>query len=155
MIDYYDDKDCNIDLLTWHKTNPMPTCNGTYLSDTEYLVFAREKGVGLYGTYETKNKYWITPANVDDKQMWKHPTIKPLNIIENLVINSSKENDVVLDCFMGSGTTGVACKELNRDFIGIELNPEYFEIAKKRIMETSLIEKVVEENYYTKVNLID
>ena len=155
MIDYYDDKDCNIDLLTWHKTNPMPTCNGTYLSDTEYLVFAREKGVGLYGTYETKNKYWVTPANVDDKQMWKHPTIKPLNIIENLVINSSKENDVVLDCFMGSGTTGVACKELNRDFIGIELNPEYFEIAQRRIGETSAIEHIVEENNYTKVSLID
>ena len=47
--------------------------------------------------------------------------------------NSSKKGEVVLDCFMGSGTTGVACKNLGRDFIGIELNPEYFRIAKERI----------------------
>jgi site-specific DNA-methyltransferase (adenine-specific) len=56
-----------------------------------------------------------------------------LSIIKTLVKNSSKVDDIVLDCFMGSGTTGVACKELNRDFIGIELDKEYYEIAKKRI----------------------
>lgn len=72
---------------------------------------------------------------MEDKKLYKHPTIKPLNIIENLVINSSNENDVVLDCFMGSGTTGVACKKLNRKFIGIEIDEKYFEIAKNRIEE--------------------
>lgn len=66
---------------------------------------------------------------MDDKKKWKHPTIKPLNIIENLIINSSQEGEVVLDCFMGSGTTGVACKNLNRKFIGMELNEEYYNIA--------------------------
>lgn len=157
LFDFFDDRGCNLDLLTWHKTNPIPTCNGTYLSDTEYLVFAREGGVKLYGSYETKMKYYVTPINVDDKKLWQHPTIKPLKIIENLIINSSKENDVVLDCFMGSGTTGVACKELNRDFIGIELNPKYFEIARRRIGETSVKETSSEENeeaYFEKVSLI-
>lgn len=86
---YFDSKGCNLDLLTWHKTNPIPTCNNTYLNDTEYLVFAREKGVKLYGSYATKKKYYVTKANVADKKIYQHPTIKPLDIIKNLVINSS------------------------------------------------------------------
>lgn len=136
LLDYFEDKNCNIDILTWHKTNPTPTCNGTYLNDTEYCIFAREKGVKLYGSYKTKSKYWVTPANVKDKKLYKHPTIKPLDIISKLIINSSQEGDTVLDCFMGSGTTGVASKHLNRKFIGIEIDQEYFDIASKRIGET-------------------
>ncbi|MCQ2976924.1 MAG: site-specific DNA-methyltransferase, partial [archaeon] len=130
---YFDDKGCNLDLLTWHKTNPIPTCNNSYLNDTEYLIFAREKGVKIFGNYFTKKKYYVTKANVTDKKLYKHPTIKPLDIIKNLVINSTSGGELVLDCFMGSGTTGVACKELGRDFIGIEIDKDYFEIAKKRI----------------------
>lgn len=126
-------KDYNMDLLTWHKTNPVPTCSNKYLSDTEYILFFREKGVKIYGTYATKKKYYVTPTNKEDKKLYKHPTIKPLEIIENLIINSSQENDTILDCFMGSGTTGVACKKLNRNFIGIELDEKYFNIAKERI----------------------
>jgi len=135
-IDYFGDKGSNMDLLTWHKTNPVPTCNNKYLSDTEYLLFFRDNGVPVYGTYATKKKYYVTPTNKEDKQKYNHPTIKPLDIIENLVINSSKENDVVLDCFMGSGTTGVACKKHNRNFIGIELDKTYFDVAKERIEES-------------------
>lgn len=132
-IDYFEEKGYNTDLLTWHKTNPVPTCNNKYLSDTEYVLFFRENGVKVYGTYATKKKYYVTPTNKEDKKLYKHPTIKPLYIIKNLVINSSQENDTVLDCFMGSGTTGVACKELNRNFIGIEIDKQYFETAKERI----------------------
>lgn len=133
LLDYFEDKGCFIDILTWHKTNPIPTCHGTYLNDTEYCIFAREKGVKVYGTYKSKFKYYVTPLNVSDKKLYGHPTIKPLSIIENLIINSSNENDTVLDCFMGSGTTGVACNNLGRNFIGIEIDKEYFEISKKRI----------------------
>jgi len=64
-----------------------------------------------------------------------HPTVKPVHLMSWLVRLVSKEGDTVLDPFMGSGTTGVACKKLNRNFIGIELNPEYFKIAEKRINE--------------------
>lgn len=128
-------KEYNMDLLTWHKTNPVPTCSNKYLSDTEYILFFREKGVKIYGSYETKRKYYVTPTNKEDKKIYKHPTIKPLNIIENLIVNSSQENDIVLDCFMGSGTTGVACKNLNRNFIGIEIDEQYYKIAKQRINE--------------------
>ena len=136
LLRHYQEKGCAIDILTWHKTNPLPTMNNTYANDTEYLIFAREKGVRVYGNYETKRKYYVTPLNVKDKKLWKHPTIKPLHIIKNLIINSSQEGDTVLDCFMGSGTTGVACKELNRNFIGIEIDKKYFDIAQERINNT-------------------
>jgi len=62
-----------------------------------------------------------------------HPTEKPLDLIENIIKHSSNEGDVVLDCFAGSGTTGVACKELNRKFIGIELDEGHYEAIKHKI----------------------
>lgn len=134
LLDYfYNKKKCNWNLLTWHKTNPIPACGNKYLTDTEYLLFFREKGVKIYGSFDTKLTYYVTPLNVKDKKLYNHPTIKPLNIIKNIVVNSSNENDVVLDCFMGSGTTGVACKELNRKFIGIEIDKTYFDTAVDRI----------------------
>lgn len=134
LLSYYQEGGCAIDVLTWHKTNPTPTMNNTYANDTEYLVFAREKGVKVYGSYHTKRKYWVTPTNVKDKRRYGHPTIKPLDVIEKLIINSSLPGEVVLDCFMGSGTTGVAARKLGRSFIGIELSPEYFQIAQERIV---------------------
>jgi site-specific DNA-methyltransferase (adenine-specific) len=67
-----------------------------------------------------------------------HPTQKPVDLMEYLIKTYTNENETVLDFTMGSGTTGIACKNLNRNFIGIELNEEYFDIAKKRINENSL-----------------
>ena len=64
-----------------------------------------------------------------------HPTQKPLPLFKWILEKYSQPNDVILDPFLGSGTTAVACLELNRHFIGIELSPEYCEIAKKRIKE--------------------
>ena len=133
LLKHYLDKGCNIEILTWHKTNPLPTMNNTYANDTEYCIFARESGVPLNGDYETKRKYYVTNINTKDKDKFKHPTIKPLQIIKNLIINSSKENDIVLDCFSGSGTTCVAAKELNRQYIGIEIDPEYHKISVDRL----------------------
>lgn len=134
LLDYFvKGKRCNWNLLTWHKSNPIPNCGNKYVTDTEYIMFFREKGVRVYGSFETKKTYYVTPLNQKDKKLYGHPTIKPLDIIKNLIINSSNENDVVLDPFMGSGTTGVACRNLNRDFIGIEIDQTYFEIAKQRI----------------------
>ena len=65
-----------------------------------------------------------------------HPTVKPIALMEYLIKMVSREGQTILDPFMGSGTTGVACKNLNRDFIGIELEPEYLKIAEKRINST-------------------
>lgn len=66
-----------------------------------------------------------------------HPTQKPVALMEYLIETFTKEGDVVLDFSMGSGTTGVACQHLNRDFIGIELDEKYFQIAKERIEQTA------------------
>lgn len=137
LLDYFDDKGCFIDLLTWNKTNPIPTCNNTYLSDIEYCVFARDKGVKVYGSVATKSKWFTTPCNVDDKKRYHHPTIKPIERIKHFIINSidesEREKSVVLDCFLGSGTTCVAAKELGCQYIGFELNPTFYEIAKDRL----------------------
>lgn len=134
LINYFTNKKCNWNLLTWHKTNPIPTCNNKYLPDTEYVLFFREKGVKIQGTYDTKKTYFITPINVKDKELYQHPTCKPVDILKNFIVNSSNENDVVLDPFMGSGSTGVACINAHRNFIGIEINAKYYETAKTRLI---------------------
>lgn len=69
----------------------------------------------------------------NSKEKVNHPTQKPIKLMERCVEMITNEGDTVLDFCMGSGTTGVACKNLNRNFIGIELNKEYFNIAKKRL----------------------
>ena len=127
------EKGCNFEMFIWNKTNVPPFTNGHYLKDKEYCLLFWEQGCKIQGSYETMATVYRTTINSKDKLYYKHPTIKPLIILENFVKNSSREGDTVLDCFMGSGTTGVACRNLNRDFIGIEINPEYYEIRKNRI----------------------
>lgn len=131
-LNYFEDRGCNVDLLSWHKTNPTPLCSNKYLSDTEYVVFARDPGVKLYGSYATKRKHWETPANVKDKELFGHPTCKPLEIVSMLVSNSTLEGDVVLDPFMGSGTTAAACRTLGRHFVGCEIREDYWRTASRR-----------------------
>lgn len=134
LLDYFvRKKKCNWNILSWHKTNPIPACGNKYLTDTEFILFFREKGVKVYGSFDTKRTWYATPLNQSDKKKYGHPTVKPLFILENLVINSSQEDEIVLDCFMGSGSTGVACINTNRNFTGIELDEKYFQIAKERI----------------------
>lgn len=105
----------------------------------------RERNIGCEGLELTRH----ADRNIDDgvggdnprnrtntpKQNF-HPTVKPIALMEYLVKMVSREGQVVLDPFMGSGTTGMACKKLNREFIGIEMMPEYMEIAKCRIEAT-------------------
>lgn len=122
-----------IDLLTEHITNPTPFCNNTFLNDTDYILYIRESWVNVRWNYHQKKKYEIKSTNTQDKKLWKHPTCKYVNLIEKYIINSSNEWDIILDCFMWSWTTWVACKNFKREFIWIELSKEYFEIAKKRI----------------------
>ncbi len=81
---------CNWNLLAWHKTNPIPACGNKYVTDTEYCLFFREKGVRLYGDVNTKGTYYLSPSNVEDKKKWNHPTIKPIEYIQRHIINSSQ-----------------------------------------------------------------
>ena len=133
-LGYFSDRGCNFDLLTWHKSNPTPACNNKYLSDTEYIIYARDPGVKLYGSYETKRKWYVSPYNKADKDMWHHPTIKPLDITVNMVENSTwGGGSLVLDPFMGSGTTAVACIRTGRRYVGFEIDRTYWETSQRRI----------------------
>lgn len=130
-------KDFNVDLLVYHKKNPIPTVNNKYLSDLEYIFFIREKGVKIYGDYKSKSK--LFSANIN-KNNFDHPTVKPIALIRKLILNSSIEGNLILDCFLGSGTTAVACKQLRRNFIGFEIDKDYYDIAQKRLDKTNIIE---------------
>ena len=121
-LEYFLGKKCKFDLLTWHKTNPVPTCHNKYLSDTEYCLYFR-KGAKLYGSYETKRKYWVTSTNTDDKKKYNHPTCKPLEVISQLVC----------DPYLGSGTTAVACKQLGRGFVGCDIEGKYIDVTNDRL----------------------
>lgn len=131
-LDYFVTKhNCSFEIMVWCKTNPTPLCGGNYLIDKEFCLYFR-KGVKLNTTFKTAFTYWIEDKNVKDKQLYEHPTIKPLHIIKTLIENSSNENDIVLDPFLGSGTTAVACKETGRRYIGFEIDEEYYKIAVNR-----------------------
>lgn len=132
-FNFYKDKNC--DLLVWQKLNPIPIVNNKYLSDVEYVFFARDKGVRLGGDYSTLSKVYTSNVNKKDLNTYGHPTIKPLPFVQRLIINSSKEGDLVLDPFIGSGTTAVACIKEKRHYIGFELSEEYYHKALKRIKD--------------------
>jgi DNA modification methylase len=132
-LNYFVNKGCMFEILTWNKTNPTPMTNNTFLPDIEYCLYFREKGVPLNDGYELKSKWYISPINKNDKDLFNHPTIKPLELVKRHIKHTTQENDIVLDCFMGSGTTAVACKELGRHYIGFEVNPKYYQIAIDRV----------------------
>ena len=112
-------------LLTWNKKNPTPlTCNN-YLPDTEYMVHAFKKHI-----WESKTRFVV--GNVE-KNPFDHPTVKPLYVMYKAIASASAPGDLVLDPFMGTGSTGVAALQRGRRFIGIEREPKYFDIACQRI----------------------
>lgn len=129
---------CNYSILVWHKTNALPTYFNKYIDDLEYCLYFWEPGVYCKPlTYVDAQKLYISGINRENK-IYKHPTIKPLPFVKSMLSNSTQQRFVVFDPFMGSGTTGVACKLLNRqiEFIGCENNEDYFNIAVNRINET-------------------
>lgn len=135
---------CSFEIMVWIKSNPTPLCGGNYLIDKEFCLYFR-KGVKLNTNFESASTYWKTSKNKIDKDYYEHPTIKPLEIIKTLINNSSDENDIVLDCFLGSGTTAVAAKETGRRYIGFEIDSHYFEIAQDRINGISQKDKKLKE----------
>lgn len=114
-------------ILVWRKNNATP--NRYYLNNCEFILMLRKGKARNINNMGTKNVLDI--PNIIGKK--KHPTEKPVELMKILIENSSNKNDVVIDPFMGVGATGIACKELNRKFIGIELDERYFNVAKERI----------------------
>lgn len=139
-------KEIYFEPLVWIKTNPVPSANNTWLSSLEYAIHFREKGVKLNDGYDIKNKHYISAINISDKELYFHPTIKPLEFVKNNLLHITQENDVVLDTFLGSGTTALACKELKRNYIGIELNKKYYDIAVDRLNNITYIDRKNKNN---------
>lgn len=123
----------NFEILMWCKRNCVPATNNNWLPNAEYCLYFREKGVKLNDGYELKSKWYISNQNKADKDIYMHPTIKPLELVKKHILHTTQVNDIVLDCFAGSGTTLKACQELNRRYIGFEINEEYYKIAKDRL----------------------
>ena len=128
------------DIIRMIKNNPMPrNRDRRFVVDYEFAIWAvKKKGKWTFNRiddkYERPEIYTnLTPKS--EKKFGKHPTQKSLSSMKWIIQRLSNENDVVLDCFMGSGSTGVAALNLNRRFIGIELDKDYFDIAQKRIEE--------------------
>ena len=122
--------------LVWDKGNKI--MGQYYMSQFEYILFFR-KGKGIKINHCGTSDILSVPNKKlkDSNGKNLHDTEKPVELMKILIDNSSKENDIVIDPFMGIGSTGVAAKELNRRFVGIEIDETYFNIAKRRIKTNS------------------
>ena len=122
--------------ILWYCKGNSPTYNKIYSN-----IPKKTKGLGEKNGEKNRalSNVWtdISPIVPWSKERVKHPSQKPLALMERCILLWTNENDTVLDFTMGSGTTGVACKKLNRNFIGIERDKEYFEIARERIENVS------------------
>lgn len=126
------------DLIIWHKNNPIPLQQR--LTNAYELIFVLSKHpIGKYYTKEYEHNVWKIPV----EKGYDSTAVFPLKLAEQCLKHFSKSGDLVLDCFMGSGTTGVAAAAMERTFIGIELTDENFKIAEKRIKEVENQSKLV------------
>ena len=114
--------------LVWAKNSPIT--NMYYMDSHEYIVFCRKGKAKRINNCGTKSV-----LNIDNPRNKLHPTEKPVELMEILINNSSNECDTVLDPFTGSGSTAIACINTNRNYIGFELDKNYYDIAIKRISE--------------------
>lgn len=114
--------------LIWEKSNPSPM-NGQhiYLSGVENAIWFKKRG----GTFNAHCKNTVFKYPIGRSKL--HPTEKNHLLLQELILDNSNENDLILDPCMGSGSTGVVALQNNRNFLGIELNQNYFEIAKNRL----------------------
>lgn len=135
-----------INNITWQKTNPPPNlaCR-CFTHSTETIIWAKKdekKAKHLFqyelmkqrnGGKQMKDVWTGSLTRPSEKREGKHPTQKPEYLLENIILASTNQKDIVLDPFCGSGTTGVVAKRYGRRFIGIDNNEEYLEIAKRRL----------------------
>lgn len=128
------------DIIVWDKGYGQPAMHGKVLNSCYELLLIFENGAGraIQNSYFNRGELDnIFRIGRPKENYSSHSAIFPLELANKVIINFSKEGDLVLDPFLGSGTTAVACKELNRNYIGIELNPEYVKIAEKRLRNTT------------------
>ena len=148
----------NFDIINdiiWYKPNAPPNLSCKYFTHSHEIVLWARKSEKSKHTYNyEKMKLWNNPKDKlknkdkqmrsvwsiplipkDEKEFGRHPTQKPLELLNRIITASSKEGDLILDPFMGSGTTGIVSSILNRKFIGIDSNREYLDLAIKRFKD--------------------
>ena len=130
IFDYFKVKDGTVRQLIWKKTNPSPM-NGQhiYLSGIENAIWFKKRG-SVFNAH-CKNTVFEYPCG----RSKVHPTEKNHDLLKELILDNSNEDDIVFDPCLGSGTTAICSVELNRHYIGFELDPQYYDIACKRLDE--------------------
>lgn len=134
--------------ITWQKTNPPPNLTCKYFThSTETILWARKLEAKrhffnyalmkeLNGGKQMKDVWTGSLTPQREKIFGRHPTQKPLYLLEKIILASTRADDIVLDPFCGSSTTGVACKMWGRKFIGIDNNAEFMALSKERLIHT-------------------
>jgi site-specific DNA-methyltransferase (adenine-specific) len=141
-MSYWEKKKYSTTLLVWTKINPIPLANKKYISDLEFMVYVRGKK-STFNKVEHSQKLKTFRYNTTSTKNRIHPTEKPQAILNRLINNHSNEGDLILDCFGGSFSTGLACLNLKRNFIGIEIDKDIFDKAEKRIKQHQAQQKLI------------
>lgn len=133
-------------IIIWNMPNaPISNNDGLIFTWQPCILYQKnEKGLVNNGAMFISSDVLI--HNFSSNERFGHPTIKPLKLIKQLIEKYTIPGNIVLDVFMGSGTTAVACKQLGRQYIGFEKNKEYYELINKRLCNTSFISKL--NNYF-------
>ena len=124
-------------IMVWHKTNPPPKLRRAgFLNSCELICCMWNKGhTWNFSTQKEMHNFFESPVCMG-KERYPHPTQKSLRLLKHILNIASNPGDLVLDPFMGAGSTAVACKQLKRNVIGMEISPTYFAMAKERMGET-------------------
>ena len=135
-----------INNITWKKLNPPPNIScRAFTHSTETILWAKKDlkkakhkfnydvMKELNGGKQMKDVWETSLTKPSEKKYGKHPTQKPVDLLEKIILASTDENDLILDPFNGSGTTGIVASKLNRQYIGIEKEKEYLDLTVKRI----------------------
>lgn len=135
-----------INNVIWRKLNPPPNIScRAFTHSTESIIWAKKENTKhlfnykimkeINGGKQMKDVWDFSLTKPSEKREGKHPTQKPLDLLKRIILSSTNEEDLVLDPFNGSGTTGIACSLLNRKYIGIDNVEKYLEITKKRYLK--------------------
>ena len=126
--------------MVWHKTNPVPNIRkSSSLNSCELIVCLWNKGhVWNFSKQSQMHNFIESPICMGNERLKnpKHPTQKPVKVLKHIIEIASNERDIVLDMFMGVGSTGVAALELNRRFLGIEIDEKYYNASNERLKNT-------------------
>jgi DNA modification methylase len=117
-----------IDIHIWEKSNPMPASGQNITNAVEFFLILGNSSLKSNTTY-TKN---ILTTSVNSKMPVEHKAVMKTDVAEHFISKFTQENDIILDCFFGYGTTGLVAKDLNRFFIGIEKEKSYYEMSVER-----------------------